>query len=419
MHVFWSSCLSRSSPRSPDGVSLAAWSSPRGAFDTTPAPPVERCRLTVLCPAAPSCSRPYRGPRASPGASHCSLDAFQSHFSFESISALAQTQSTIPPRLLCHDLMAALLLQRGGGVEGGAASGLGGGGGTAAAPSSSSSRLKGGGGSGGDHHSTATAAAAAAPLLLNDDVLATLPRLALKPRGVRPTWHSFHSSLEVFYLIKARDDEVTCRVKHSMVRIHTSPHLTQPLSAHVPHASLEVDDTGTIVRKRHAGGGGGGVDGGGGGGAGFAAAAHSSQFRCATALEPQLLVRGRRRLTLRLLDSAQLKLGVCAAGFDPTRSSEGHASATPFGWALYAHNGQLRHNSNSSGAVLGKPAVAGDTLAIELDADAGVVAFWHNGRPLGELRDGGLAGAAFTGVPRDAVFCAEIKDGGCQIMSYC
>ena len=144
-------------------------------------------------------------------------------------------------------------------------------------------------------------------------------------------------------------------------------------------------------------------------------------------------------------------------GFDPTRSSEGHASASPHGWAYYAHNGQLRHNSNASGAALGKPAAPGDTVTIDLDARAGTVSFLHNGRALGEPRggvdpgrllhaqggpwppiavaahgaagsleapgaaerDGIPVGAAFTGVPPDVVFCVEIKEGGCQILSYC
>ena len=184
----------------------------------------------------------------------------------------------------------------------------------------------------------------------------------------------------------------------------------------------------------------------------------ASTFRCAIVREPQLLARGqRRRLTVRLLGSAQLKLGVCSLerGFDPTRSSDGHASASPHGWAYYAHNGQLRHNSNASGKALGKPGAPGDIITIELDARAGTVCFLHNGRALGDPHGmpaaGGAAwplsavaahgapgshaierepaavepdaispaGVAFTGVPADVVFCVEIKEGGCQILSYC
>ena len=93
--------------------------------------------------------------------------------------------------------------------------------------------------------------------------------------------------------------------------------------------------------------------------------------------------------------------------------------------------------------------------AIELDARAGTVCFSHNGRALGDPHvapaAGGAAwpssavaahgapgshaierepaavepdvispaGVAFTGVPADVVFCVEIKEGGCQILSYC
>ena len=94
---------------------------------------------------------------------------------------------------------------------------------------------------------------------------------------------------------------------------------------------------------------------------------------------------------------------------------------------------------------------------VDLDARAGTVSFLHNGRALGEPRggvdpgrllhaqggpwppiavaahgaagsleapgaaerDGIPVGAAFTGVPPDVVFCVEIKEGGCQILSYC
>lgn len=68
-----------------------------------------------------------------------------------------------------------------------------------------------------------------------------------------------------------------------------------------------------------------------------------------------------------------MKIGVCR----PDVNLEGAFSDTVKGWGIY--NGEVRHNSNSTGPKYGTQLKTGDILGVALDMVEGTLGYYRNG----------------------------------------
>lgn len=88
-----------------------------------------------------------------------------------------------------------------------------------------------------------------------------------------------------------------------------------------------------------------------------------------------------------------LKIGVCR----PDVGLEEAFSDTAKGWGIY--NGELRHNSNSTGPKYGYQLKTGDIVGVALDMVEGTLSYYRNGESWGhaykdeELKKGELVAA--------------------------
>ena len=70
-------------------------------------------------------------------------------------------------------------------------------------------------------------------------------------------------------------------------------------------------------------------------------------------------------------------MGVCR----PNIKLEGAFSDTVNGWGIY--NGELRHNSNSTGQKYGAQLKSGDTIGIAVDMIDGTIKYYRNNEDWG------------------------------------
>lgn len=112
---------------------------------------------------------------------------------------------------------------------------------------------------------------------------------------------------------------------------------------------------------------------------------------------------GRYYFEIFLNKGHMFKIGVCR----PDIEFEEAFCDTTNGWGIY--NGQLRHNSSSSGAKYGAQLKVGDIVGVALDMVDGTLTFYRNGECWGEafrsheLAHGELV-AAVASIYRDDTF---------------
>ncbi|TNV76303.1 hypothetical protein FGO68_gene7058 [Halteria grandinella] len=93
-----------------------------------------------------------------------------------------------------------------------------------------------------------------------------------------------------------------------------------------------------------------------------------------SAFGTQAMVRGGRYFfQVKLVHGTLMKVGIARKGV----STEHAFSDGANGWAIY--NGELRHNSNSTGDKYGKSFYTGDIVGVYLDMIEGTLAFSRNG----------------------------------------
>lgn len=113
-----------------------------------------------------------------------------------------------------------------------------------------------------------------------------------------------------------------------------------------------------------------------------------------TTLGTQIFTEGSRYYFEIFINKGQLlKIGVCR----PDVNLEGAFCDTVNGWGIY--NGELRHNSNSTGAKYGTQLKEGDIIGVALDMVEGSMIYYRNGESWGiaykdpQLKKGELVAA--------------------------